>query len=203
MAKGTQSRKLRKVIWEGPYVILWVGKCNAMLKHIKTHQCYGPVHLNRLKAGYTECGQYTMVNGNVNSQGEQNGTQGEDRGSSINVPVQGTDDADSQDELSDAQNEDKGSSSDIPVQSTDDDRSNNVVPRQGQGSGTKDMRVTKKGSVLPGGYYMIKKIIDSFYDRKQKKYFYKIWWDGKPKSQSTFELEEAVPIETRRAYHEA
>ncbi len=48
--------------------------------------------------------------------------------------------------------------------------------------------------------YEIKKILSSFYDRKRGKRWYKIWWCGYKKSESSFEPEENLSPEFKQAY---
>jgi hypothetical protein len=67
----------------------------------------------------------------------------------------------------------------------------NVGTKKSEHSGKQNRSDDRQGSqVLPGGMYQVQRILDSFWDRKQKKRFYRILWRGFGLKDATYELEE-------------
>jgi len=173
--KGTISQKLRKVVWEGPYYIKSIRKTNVILKHVDTKKEVGPIHVNRLKRGYVRFGHFSD-NPRDLERLTQNGTSvtPDQSGHGVN---------------------DQDSPSKGPAKTDKSKKGTSSKP----GMHSPEQSIEDK-DVLPDGWYQVKKIIGSFYDRKKRQRFFKVWWAGFPRSKSTWELETNLPLNLREAY---
>lgn len=175
---GGISRKLRKEVWQGPFVVTSVKGVNALLRHAHTGDSCGPVHLNRLKRGFTRFGIFS----------------------------------DSMEALDDKTKSTSGENSEASGSCVGDKNTRETRGQSQHSLGKSDVGQNEpahaskqeqsvSGRVLPGGMYEVKKILDSFYDRKKKTRFYRIHWKGFGIKDSTYEPAENVPLELRQLYH--